>query len=64
LCGQREHLCVTCDTFVNPAGTTPVRDQSYTPCHGDVFHIQRQCEGLANALARLAKGATARRQTL
>jgi len=21
-----------------------------TPCHGDVFHIQRQCEGLANTL--------------
>ncbi len=35
-----------------------------TPCHGDVFHIQRQCEGLANTLARLAKGATLRRQTL
>ena len=35
-----------------------------TPCHGDVFHIQRQCEGLANRLARLAKGATSRRQML
>jgi len=35
-----------------------------TPCHGDVFHIQRQCEGLAHTLARLAKGATSRRQTL
>jgi len=35
-----------------------------TPCHGDVFHIQRQCEGLANTLARLAKGAKSRRQTL
>ena len=35
-----------------------------TPCHGDVFHIQRQCEGLANTLARLAKGATSRRATL
>jgi len=35
-----------------------------TPCHGDVFHIQRQCEGLANTLARLTKGATSRRQTL
>ena len=21
-----------------------------TPCHGDVFHIQRRCEGLANTL--------------
>jgi len=35
-----------------------------TPCHGDVFHIQRQCEGLANTLARLAKGATSQRETL
>ncbi len=35
-----------------------------TPCHGDVFHIQRQCEGLANTLSRLAKGATSRRQAL
>jgi len=35
-----------------------------TPCHGDVFHIQRQCEGLANTLARLAQGVTSRRQTL
>ena len=35
-----------------------------TPCHGDVFHIQRQCEGLANTLARLAQGATSRRQAL
>ena len=35
-----------------------------TPCHGDVFHIQRQCEGLANTLMRLAKGATSRRATL
>jgi len=35
-----------------------------TPCHGDVFHIQRQCESLANTLARLAKGATSQRQTL
>jgi len=31
-----------------------------TPCHGDVFHIQRQCEGLANTLQRLAQGATER----
>ena len=35
-----------------------------TPCHGDVFHIQRQCEGLANTLLRLAKGATSQRETL
>jgi hypothetical protein len=35
-----------------------------TPCHGDVFHIQHQCEGLANTLSRLAKGATSRRRKL
>jgi len=35
-----------------------------TPCHGDVFHIQHQCEGLANTLSRLAHGATSRRKTL
>ncbi len=33
-----------------------------TPCHGDIFHIQHQCEGLANRLARTAQGATTRRQ--
>ena len=35
-----------------------------TPCHGDVFHIQRQCEGLASTLARLAQGAMSRRKVL
>src|SRR5271170_5995417 len=35
-----------------------------TPCHGDVFHITRQYEGLANTLSRLAKGATSRRKKL
>ncbi len=35
-----------------------------TPCHGDVFHIQRQSEGLANTLQRLAQGATSRRKAL
>jgi len=35
-----------------------------TPCHDDVFHIQRLVEGLANTLARLAKGATSWRKTL
>src|SRR4051794_31701995 len=35
-----------------------------TPCHGDVFHIQRQCEGLATTMARLAEGATSLRKTL
>jgi len=37
---------------------------SDTPCHGDVFHIQRQCEGLASTLQRLAEGAASRRRTL
>jgi hypothetical protein len=35
-----------------------------TPCHGDVFHIQHQCQGLANTLSRLANGATSRRKKL
>ena len=35
-----------------------------TPCHGDVFHIQCQSEGLANTLQRLAQGATSRRKAL
>ena len=35
-----------------------------TPCHGDVFHIQSQCDDLANTLSRLAIGATSRRKTL
>src|SRR5690242_2430826 len=35
-----------------------------TPCHGHVFHIIRQCEGLANTLSHLAKGATSRRKKL
>jgi hypothetical protein len=35
-----------------------------TPCHGDVFHIQRQCEGLANTLQHLATCATSRRKAL
>src|SRR5664279_5086352 len=35
-----------------------------TPCHGDVFHIIRQCESLANTHSRLAKGATSRRKKL
>jgi len=35
-----------------------------TPCHGDVFHIQRQGETLANTLQRLAQGATSRRKAL
>src|SRR3954471_12271656 len=35
-----------------------------TPCHGDVFHIQRRCEGLAGTLSRLATGATSQRKAL
>ena len=35
-----------------------------TPCHGDVFHIIHQCEGLANTLSRIAKGARSRREKL
>jgi hypothetical protein len=35
-----------------------------TPCHGDVFHITRQYEGIANTLSRLAKGARSRRARL
>ena len=34
------------------------------PCHGDVFHIQQQCETLANLLNRIAKGASTRREKL
>jgi hypothetical protein len=35
-----------------------------TPCHGDVFHIQHQYEGLANTLSQLAQGVTTRRKKL
>lgn len=35
-----------------------------TPCHGDVFHIEQQCQSLANVLARIAKGAVSRRKAL
>jgi hypothetical protein len=35
-----------------------------TPCHGDVFHIRRQCETLTNRLKRLAVGARSQRLTL
>jgi hypothetical protein len=34
------------------------------PCHGDIFHIQRLGEGLANTLSRLSKGGTSRRKKL
>jgi hypothetical protein len=35
-----------------------------TPCHGDVFHIQHQCETLANTLGNVARGARSRREKL
>lgn len=34
------------------------------PCHGDVFHLQHQCQGVVNSLNRQAMGATTQRQTL
>lgn len=34
------------------------------PCHGDVFHMLHQCEGLTNVLSRVAQGATSRRQAM
>jgi len=34
------------------------------PCHGDVFHLQHQCQSVANSLTRQAIGATTRRQDL
>ena len=34
------------------------------PCHGDVFHIQHQCQSVSNSLARQAMGATTQRQDL
>ena len=39
-------------------------DLADTLCHGDVFHIQKQCESLANVLAQVAMGATSRRKAL
>src|SRR5260370_1444224 len=35
-----------------------------TPCHGDVFHIQHQCEALAHTLGNIARGARSRREKL
>lgn len=34
------------------------------PCHGDVFHIQHQCETMANLPARIAQGTTTQRERL
>lgn len=35
-----------------------------TPCHGDLFHIQQQCQSLTNILSRQAAGATSQRQKI
>ena len=32
------------------------------PCHGDVFHLQHQCQTVAHSLTGQAMGATTRRQ--
>jgi len=40
------------------AGQAQVWDAK--PCHGDVFHIVKQCEELANVLARMGQGAASR----
>jgi hypothetical protein len=68
------HLLDAASQGLNPAYTIADAGQGLragqraawgeTPCHGDVFHIRRQCEGLANTLSRLAKGATSRREAL
>ena len=34
------------------------------PCHGDVFHLQHQCQTVANSLTRQAMGATTQRLDL
>jgi hypothetical protein len=68
------HLLDACKQGFNPQHTIAHAGQGLragqkvalpgTPCHGDVFHIQKQCESLANVLARLAKGASTRRKAL
>ena len=34
------------------------------PCHGDIFHIQHQCQVVVNSLERQEMNATTRRQVL
>jgi hypothetical protein len=61
------HLLDVCKQGFNPDHTIADAGQGLragqkvalpgTPCHGDVFHIQQQCESLANVLALLVKGA-------
>lgn len=68
------HLLDVCKQGFNPDHTIADAGQGLragqqvalpgTPCHGDVFHIQQQCESLANVLARRAKGAVSRRRAL
>ncbi len=52
------------DLFIGDQGTGLRAGQAQVwdakPCHGDVFHIVKQCEELANVLARMAQGATTR----
>lgn len=52
------------DFFIGDQGTGLRAGQAQVwdakPCHGDVFHIVKQCEELANVLARMAQGATTR----
>ena len=68
------HLLYACDQGFNPdylvadQGTGLRAGQAIVwkdkPCHGDVFHILQQCESLANVLASVAQGATARCQEM
>jgi hypothetical protein len=68
------HLFDACKQGFNPDHTIADAGQGLragqkvalpgTPCHGDVFHIQQQCESLANVLARRAKGAVSRCRAL
>ncbi len=68
------HLLDACKQGFNPDHTIADAGQGLragqkvalpgTPCHGDVFHIQQQCESLANVLARRAKGAVSRCRAL
>jgi hypothetical protein len=34
------------------------------PCHGDIFHVQHQCQAVVNSLERQEMNATTRRQVL
>jgi hypothetical protein len=68
------HLLDVCNQGFNPDHTIADAGQGLragqkvalpgTPCHGDVFRMQQQCESLANVLARRAKGAVSRCKAL